>query len=105
MGDMVIATYRPKPGREGDLLALTKEHVPVLRRLGLATDRPALAMRAKDGVVIEVFEWHEGAIATAHQNADVVALWGKYAAVCDYIPLNELPEAKAIFAKFEPIEL
>lgn len=77
MGDMVIVAYRPKPGREEDLLALTREHVPALRRLGLATERPALAMRAKSGDVVEVFEWREGATARARElrgSGDVGAL-------------------------------
>ena len=56
MGDMVIVAYRPKPGQEDALLALTREHVPMLRRLGLATDRPCLVMRSGSGVIIEVFE-------------------------------------------------
>jgi hypothetical protein len=105
MGDMVIVGYMPKPGQEAALLALTLEHVPILRRLGLATDRPALAMRAKDGTIVEVFEWKDGAIAKAHEHPDVQAMWGRYATACDYIPLNELPEAKDLFASFAPIEL
>jgi hypothetical protein len=105
LGDMVIVGYRPKPGRESDLLALTRDHVPALRRLGLATERPALAMRSKDGVIVEVFEWRDGAITRAHENPEVQAMWERYGAVCDYVPLNELPEAKDMFAQFEPIEL
>jgi hypothetical protein len=62
-------------------------------------------MRGKDGVIVEVFEWKAGAIALAHENADAQALWARYAAVCDYVPLHQLPEAKDMFAQFEPIEL
>ena len=56
MADIVIVAYRPKPGQAEALLALTVEHVPTLRRLGLATDRPAMVMTNKDGVIVEVFE-------------------------------------------------
>ena len=105
VADMVIVAYRPKPGFEDDLLALTREHVPALRRLGLATGRATLAMRSKEGVIVEVFEWQEGAIDSAHINPGVLAIWERYAAVCDYVPLHELPEARDMFAKFEPIEL
>ena len=103
MGEMVIVAYRPKPGCDGQLLELVKDHVPFLQRLGLATDRPALAMKGKGGVIVEVFEWKSGAIASAHENTDVQELWQKFAAVCDYVPLSELPEAKDMFAHFEPI--
>ncbi len=105
MGDMVIVAYRAKPGCEDALMALTLEHVPILRALGLATDRPALAMKAKDGVVVEVFEWRDGAIAKAHENPDVLAMWKRYAEVCDYQPLKNLSEAGDLFAQFVPIEL
>ena len=105
MGDMVIVAYRPKPGKEDELLALTRDHVPELRRLGLATDRTTLAMRSKDGIIIEIFEWQDGALNAAHTHPDVLAMWKRYGAVCDYVPLHELPEARDMFAQFEPIEL
>ena len=97
--------YRPKPGKEDELLALTREHVPLLRAEGLATDRPHLACRAKDGTIVEVFEWAPGAIARAHTNPVVGQLWQRYSAVCDYVPLNTLAEAADLFAGFVPIDL
>ena len=105
MGDMVIAVYRPKAGREDELLTLVKHHVPLLRRLALATERPALAMRASNGEILEVFEWEAGAIATAHEHAEVQKLWAQYSEVCDYAPLQSLVEAQGPFAQFEPLDL
>jgi hypothetical protein len=105
MGDMVIAAYRPKPGRSAELLALTKDHVPRLRRLGLATDRPALAGLAADGTVVEMFEWHTGGAAAAHKHPDVLAMWAEYEQVCDYVTLGSLPEATTLFPHFTPIDL
>jgi hypothetical protein len=105
MGDMVIVAYRPKPGQEDELLALTRYHVSELRGLALATDRPALATRSKGGIIVEVFEWHDGAINTAHTHPQVLAMWERYAAVCDYVPFHEFPEARDMFAQFEPLEL
>ena len=104
MGDMVIAAYRPKPGHEAALLELARDHTPFLQRLGLATDRPATLMQAKDGTIVEVFEWHDGAVATAHEHPQVLALWEQYGAVCDYVPLTELAEAHDMFATFAPVE-
>lgn len=105
MGHMVIAVYRPKEGCSEKMIELVKEHVPFLRRLGLATDRPALAMRASNGEIIEVFEWKSGAIAAAHEHPEVQSLWEQYAEVCDYAPLQSLAEARAPFAQFEPLDL
>jgi len=105
MGDMVIVAYRPKPGCEEAMIDLVRDHVPDLRRWGLAADRPALAMRAGDGTIVEVFEWCDGAIARAHEHPDVLAMWGRYAQVCDYVPLRDLTEAAQMFAQFVPIDL
>ena len=49
----------------------------------LVTDRPPYAMRAADGTIVEVFEWKsEEAIAGAHGNPQVQAMWGRYAEAC-----------------------
>jgi hypothetical protein len=53
---IVIVAYRPKPGKEADLLQLTREHVPLLRAEGLVTDHPVTACRSTDGTIVEVFE-------------------------------------------------
>ena len=105
MQNMVIVAYRPKPGREAALAALVKEHVPRLRGLGLATDRPALAGLGAGGTIVEIFEWCDGAIATAHEHPAVRAMWDEFAAVCDYIPLRTLPEAGELFAPFAALDL
>ena len=61
-------------------------------------------MRARDGTIIEVSEWksHE-AIDAAHKNPNVLAMWDKFFALCDCIPLSGLAEANEMFAGFEPI--
>ncbi len=51
MGVLVIVAYRPKAGKAEMLLELTKRHTPILQGLGLATDRPAYAMRAADSTI------------------------------------------------------
>ena len=102
---MVIVGYRPKPGCEVALLALVRGHVPTLRGLGLASDRPTLAMRSTEGVILEVFEWREGAMAAAHRHPDVLAMWERFGAVCDHVRLSELPETQELFATFAPLDL
>jgi hypothetical protein len=102
---LVIVAYKPKPGKEADLLQLTREHVPLLRAEGLATDHPVTACQAKDGTIVEVFEWAEGAIERAHSNPVVLKLWERYAAACDYVPLATLAESSMQFASFTPLKL
>lgn len=106
MGIMVIAAYRPKSNKAGELLELMKTHLPILRSQNLVADRPSYAMRAADGTILEVFEWKsQHAIEQAHSNPAVLAMWEKFAAVCDYVPLNSIKECSDMFAGFEPIEL
>lgn len=102
---IVIVAYKPKPGKEADLLQLTREHVPLLRAEGLATDRPVTACLARDGTVVEVFEWAAGGVERAHSNPVVLKLWERYAAACDIVPLVSLPEVSNIFASFAPLDL
>ncbi len=100
----MLAVYRPKPGCNEALLRETAEHVPLLRRLGLATDHPATALRAPDGTVVELFEWRSAdTIAAAHEHPEVLAMWGRYAECSDYATLADLPNAASMFAEFELI--
>lgn len=106
MGRFVIVAYAPKPGMDEALLAAVRKHLDVLRTEDLVTDRPAYAMRAADGTVLEIFEWRSAeAIARAHVSPAVHALWAEFGAACDYRPLSGLPECQNLFAEFEPIAL
>jgi len=103
-GIVVIVAYRPKAGKEAELLELVRGRVPTLGKEGLVTDRVPVIMRAKDGTIIEVSEWksHQ-AIEEAHKNPRVLAMWDKFFTVCDCVPLKTVPEAETMFAGFEPI--
>lgn len=101
--DIVIVAYRPRPGCAAALADLARGHLPMLRRLGLATDRAEIQMTGADDVLVEVFEWAPGGIERAHADPEVQALWARYAAVCDYVPLDSLPEAASLFASFTPL--
>jgi hypothetical protein len=102
---VVIVAYRPKPGKEADLLQLTREHLVVLRGQGLATDMPETVLLAEGGVVVEVFEWAPGGAERAHQNPVVLALWKRYFDACDMVRLCDLGEATQMFASFRRLEL
>ena len=106
MGRFVVVAYKPKIGREKELMAAVEKHLRVLEAERLVTDRPAYAMRAADGTVVEVFEWKSAeAIAAAHSNPAVQALWAEFGAACDYVPLTALPEAHQMFAEFDAVDL
>jgi quinol monooxygenase YgiN len=103
-GVIVIVAYRPKPGKEKELLELVRNRVPTLRKEGLVTDRNPTIMRAHDGTIIEVSEWKsQEAIDAAHKNPNVWTMWEKFFAACEFVPLKNLREAEEMFAGFEPI--
>ncbi len=98
-----IVAYKPKPGKEAELLALTREHVPYLRSIGVVTERPHVIASAADGTIVEVFEWVAGGVEKAHHHEGVHKLWGRYNEACDYVALNTLEEAGMMFANFTPL--
>ncbi len=99
-----IVAYKPKPGKEAELMALTLEHVPYLQKEGMATSRPHIIAKAGDGTIVEVFEWAEGGLERAHAHVGLSAMWQQYSAVCDYVPLTTLAETHNIFANFVPVK-
>jgi len=105
MGVIVICAFRPKPGKADDLLKVVNDHHDVLRSQGLATTRKPIVGRAKDGTIIEVFEWmSEKAIDDAHKNRVVRQLWDRYEACCDSISLRDVEETASPFPGFEPVD-
>ena len=104
-GVIVVVAYRPKPGKDEELLQLVRSRVPTLRKEELVTDRVPTIMRSRDGTILEVSEWNSReAIDAAHKNPNVLAMWEKFFAVCDCVPLQTLPEAAEMFAGFTPLE-
>ncbi len=100
----VIACYRAKPGQEATLRALVRDHVPALRRLGLATDRAPYSLQAADGTLVEVFEWSSAkAIEAAHDHPEVHRMWAAFGQACTYVKLSQLAEAQNLFAEFSPL--
>jgi len=105
MGVIVISAYKPKPGKEQKLINAVKTHVPILRSLGMATERNVIAMQAKDDTILEVFEWvSPKAIEDAHKNPEVHKMWSEFEKCCEYAKLNSLAETDGLFAEFTPIK-
>lgn len=104
MGKIVIVAYRPKPGKESTLIKIIREHVPLLKKEGLVTEREPFIMQASDKTIIEVFEWKSAeAIAAAHTNTTVQKLWERFSDACDYVPAHTVKEFSDLFAEFKPV--
>lgn len=101
---VVIVGYRPHPGKESELLALSKNHWDTLNAQGLVSERTPVILQAANGTIVEIFGWKSGeAMESAHSNAVVLNMWNDYSKVCDYIPVGELDELKQLFSEFKPV--
>jgi hypothetical protein len=98
---LVIVAYKPKPGRKSCSSSLAN----MFREKKGATDRPVIAAQAKEGTVVEAFEWAEGGVEKAHTNPVVQKLWERCAAACEIVPLNQLAESSTVFASFTPLDV
>ena len=93
---LTLVTYRPKKGRETDLLALVRKHWPALHKVGLVTSEPAKIWRAADkrkGTTsfVELFSWRDGdASNVAHQTPEVMAVWEPMGAVLEDMTIEQL---------------
>lgn len=104
MGRIVISAFKPKEGKAEELKKIVLEHLPVLKSQNLVTERSSIIMEAKDGTIIEVFEWiSEEAVEVAHTNPEVMKIWDRFAEVCDYVPINSVEEAGFPFSHFSPV--
>lgn len=106
MGATVIAIYKAKEGCEAEMMDVIKEHLPILRKEGLATETPGILLEAPDGSILEIFDWvSQEAISSAHTNPQVLALWERFGKVSEYRTLGALSNAGDVFPGFKRLTL
>jgi hypothetical protein len=106
MGRISIVAFRPLPGKDDELKRVLASRLPLLRRLGMATDRANITMRATDGTLIDVSEWtDDAAIERAHTTPEVLGLWRQFDTCCTYVKLDTLAESHQDFATFDAVTL
>ena len=99
--EVVVAMYRPKPGKLQELEPLVRTHFPILKEYGLTTDKAPFIGRSADGTILEIFEWASvDSAKKAHDHPAVAKIWEAMAVVCDFGKLDQLPEAKNMFPHF-----
>src|SRR5262245_24594004 len=104
--EIVFALYKPHPGKDAELLEIIKQHVPTLRRLEMATDRPVVLVKSKNGTYIESFEWSTAeAAGLAHHHPEVAKVWEAMGKIADLAKLDSIEEVKEEFPHFKPINL
>jgi len=92
----MLCTYRPRKGKEKELLSLVKNNWTTLKRAGLVTKDRAIVYRATDkksGRVyfVESFSWMNGeASDAAHRNPEVIAVWDAMGALLEGMELASI---------------
>jgi hypothetical protein len=76
----VIVTYRPKAGREKELVAILDRQFPLLRKHGLVRAAPHLVLtgteEGRKPYLVEILTWRDHA-APDNVPTDVKALWSE----------------------------
>ncbi len=103
-GSIVIAAYKPRPGKEADLARLLATHVERLRSIGLVTSRAPIVAQSADGTLVEIFEWiSEEAIASAHEHPAVQTMWQEFEACCWYETPANVTDLQRMFVSLTPL--
>ena len=87
-------TYRPKKGKEQELLAIVRKHGPALQSTGLIVGPAPVVYRARnvrtgDVAFVETFSWRdEQASGLAHQTPEVMAVWEPMTPLLEHLEIN-----------------
>ena len=98
----MLVTYRPKKGKEKEMLSLVERHWPILNKVGLVTKEPVKIWRATDkrsGEVyfVEMFQWKDSEASTiAHQTPEVMAMWEPMGVILEELKLASIEPVSPI---------
>lgn len=84
--ETVLSTFRPRAGKEDDLLKTMTENWSTLRKLGLVLQEPHLVLRGKDDggktIFVEILTWRDHEAAD-HVPAEVQTVWNRLQALVE----------------------
>src|SRR5262249_50654818 len=102
----VLALYRPHPNQALTLRERVARHAPLLRRLGLLADAPAVLMQTDAGTCIEIFRWRSPEAAReADTRPEVRQLWQDMSRISDSPAIDANPEPPTDRPRFIPVVL
>jgi hypothetical protein len=104
MSRIGFVLYRPRKGKEDELVKMIQTHFPLLRREGLITDRKAMGMKTNDGSIMVVFEWMTPeSIEKAALHSGVQNIWMKVSKISDFDKPGSIAEFHDMFPDFEAL--
>ena len=100
-----LSAYRPRPGREVELVAHFRSEVAAMRIRGHITSRPAPICRTSRGEYLVVIEWvTPTSVDEAHRDPVVLDIWKRKEALVEYIGPAALDGSDTPFVSYEVVE-
>jgi hypothetical protein len=104
MRQIALILYSPRKDREQELVEMLQNNIPVMRKLGLITDREQILARTKDGSIIQLFEWKsEESQDQAMAHPVVQEMWLKVGNISEFQKPAAVAEFNEVFSMFETI--
>lgn len=101
MSKIAIIVFKPRKDKDQELIELMLENIPILRKLGLVTYREQIIAKAKDGSIVQIFEWvDEDSYERAQALPLVQEIWMKTSKISDFqkpISIDEFQEPLSMF--------
>lgn len=106
MSRIGFVLYRPRKGKEDELIKMIQTHFPFLRQEGFITERKVVGMKTKDGSIMVVFEWKtRESIGEAATNSVVQNIWMQVSKVSDFDKPGSIKEFHDMFPDFEALTI
>jgi hypothetical protein len=100
-----LSAYRPRPGREDELLPHLREEVATLRARGYITSRPVPICLTARGEYLVIAEWAtETSVDEAHQDDVILEIWRRKEQLVEYIAPADLDQSDVPFASYDVLE-
>jgi heme-degrading monooxygenase HmoA len=100
-----LSAYRPRPGREDEVVRHFRREVATLRARGHITSRPAPICRTARGEYLVVVEWAtETSVDDAHADDAVLEVWRAKEQLVEYLGPRELDGSDVPFVSYDVLE-
>lgn len=100
-----FSAYRPRPGREDEVLPHLRDEVATLRSRGHITSRPAPICLTARGEYLVIAEWAtETAVDDAHADEVILDVWRRKEELVEYIAPCDLDRSAVPFVSYDVLE-
>jgi hypothetical protein len=104
MSKIALIVYKPRQDHTQDLIDSLLQNIPVMRKLGLVTYREQIVAKAKDGSIVQIFEWVEDdSQEQAMAHPVVQEMWINVSKISDFQKPMAVAEFQETLSMFEVV--